>query len=95
MWDGFLQRELSAGLDMKDAIQEFRNAAQVATCLHGSRRIDRVLVTNDLQVVRACFLPVHLRVGDHRGIFLDVLPSSLLGKSSLLIQKPEMRKLQC
>ena len=95
MRDGPIQRELSSALDMYDAVQEVGDANPVATHQRGSRQIDGVWVTRDLQVARACFLPFHLGVGDHRAILLDVRSSSLLGRPSSLIQKPTMRRLQC
>ena len=95
MRNGPLQKELSTALDMYDAVQEVGAADPVATYQRGSRQMDGVWVTRDLQVARACFLPFHLGVGDHRGILLDIRTPSLLGKPSSLIQRPAMQRLKC
>ena len=95
MRDGPLQRELSSSLDMYDVVSSFSDSAPVATYQRGSRQIDGVWATSDLWIIRACFLPFRLGVGDHRGILLDIQSASLFGRPSALIQRPAMRRLQC
>ena len=66
MESGPLQKLLrDTDLDMKDAVKQRSGLSGPATWARGSKQIDGVWVTPDLEVNSACFLPFYFGLGDH------------------------------
>ena len=82
-------------LDMVDAIKSRSKQSGPNTFVRGSRQIDGVWVTKDIELSRACFLPFYFGVGDHRGIILDIPQATLLGGNVHCIARPSSRRLTC
>lgn len=66
-----------------------------ANFVRGSRQIDAVWVTPDVEISAACFLPFFFGVGDHRAILLDIPQHLLIGGKIHNISRPNARGLQC
>ena len=96
MQQGPLMRALQGeDLLMRDVVSHRCSEPSPATFIRGSRQIDAMWVTPDLQINRACFLPFNFAMGDHRGLVVDISQTSLLGKPSHRISRPTGRRLQC
>eukprot|EP00956_Cyclotella_meneghiniana_P042698 scaffold249210_cov93-Cyclotella_meneghiniana.AAC.1 len=54
------------GLNMKEVVGEYTGRPLGATFFRGSKPIDAVWATPDLEVVGACVMPAGFGVGDHR-----------------------------
>ena len=95
MKDGQLARILqNSNLDMKDAVNSRTGIDGSAIFVRGSRQIDAVWVTPDIEIGAAYFSPFFFGVGDHRGILLDIPQQSLIGGNIHTISRPNARKLQ-
>ena len=96
MQKGPLMRLLQTeDLLMRDVVSHRCSEPGPATFVRGSRQIDAMWATPDLEIKRACFLPFHFAMGDHRGLVVDISQTSLLGKSLHRISRPTGRRLQC
>ena len=96
MADGPLQRMLAGpDLEMTDAIYQRSQMPGPATFVRGTRQIDAVWTTPDVQVEAACFTPFYFGIGDHRGIIIDIPKVSLIGGDIRTIYRPTARKLKC
>ena len=96
MTAGPLQRMLQdEGLEMKDAIQQRTNMPGPPTFVRGSRQIDAVWTTPDVEVASACFTPFYFGIGDHRGIVIDIPKVSFIGGDTRMISRPTARRLKC
>ena len=82
-------------LDMVDAVKVRSHSPGPPTFARGSRQIDGVWVTQDVEIKHACFLPLFFGVGDHRAILLDIPVYSLLGGDIHKIVRPTSRRLTC
>ena len=81
------------GLAMKEAVQEFTGEKLGATFFRGSRPIDGLWVTGDIDVSNVCVMPVGYGVGDHRMFIIDIPIESLIGVDPIKIVPPEARRL--
>ena len=96
MINGHIQRMFSGKeLMMRDVLNERTGKNSPATFIRGSRQIDAVWATPDIEVTSASLLPFHFGIGDHRAIMIDITNSSLFGSSSKTICRPHSRRLQC
>ena len=96
MEKGQLQKMLkNSNLDMRDAVKYKSNMPGPPTFVRGSRQIDGVWVTKELEIDAACFTPFYFGIGDHRGIIIDIPQKSLIGGENKSIGRPTARKLQC
>ncbi len=71
----------SDGLSMSEVVGEFTGTPVGPTFFCGSKPIDRVWATKDIQVVNACVMPAGFGVGDHRMFVVDFRLQSLVGSS--------------
>ena len=96
MEQGQLQRMLQKQeIDMKDAIKERSGCIGPSTFVRGSKQIDAVWTTKDIQIRNACFTPFYFGIGDHRGIVIDIPKTSIIGSESKVICRPIARRLRC
>ena len=96
MSEGILQRMLvGEDLEMIDAVSQQSKMPGPPTFVRGSRQIDAVWITPDIQVASACFTPFYFGIGDHRGIVIDIPKTSLIGGDTRTIYRPTARRLKC
>jgi hypothetical protein len=83
----------SEGLDMVEAVQECNGAKLGATHFRGSKPIDAIWATKDLEITNACAMPIGYGPGDHRMIVVDFTTVSLVGEDPQVIVRPGARRL--
>lgn len=79
-----------SGLAMSAGLSTHRQRDR-ATISWGSKPIDAIWVTQDIQVTNMCVLPLGYGVGDHRMFVLDITNQSMTGATNFLIQHPPHR----
>ena len=80
-------------LDMEEAVGNFTGKKIGATFFRGTKLIDKVWVTQDVDVVAACVKSVRYDIGDHRLFVIDILTSSLIGHNPPKIVRAAARRL--
>ncbi len=83
------------GLAMREVVGEFTGKRIGPTYFHGKKPIDGIWATSDIQVVRACIMPVGYGIGDHWLFIVDFLGSSCLGTNLKKIVRPQACHLNC
>ena len=88
--NGPLGKELGNrdGLDLRDAIIQHTGKSPGATFFQGSKPIDGIWVSSDLDISNACVMPFGYGVGDHRAFILDIPLESLIGINPVRIVRP-------
>jgi hypothetical protein len=81
------------GLDMREAVLHHTGAHPGATYFRGSKPIDGLWTTSDLDVSNACVMPFGYGVGDHRAFIVDIPIESLVGINPVKIVRPTGRRL--
>ena len=66
---------------MSEVVGEFTGTPVGPAFFRGSKPIDGVWATKDIQVVNACVMPAGFGVGDHRMFVVDFTLQSLVGSS--------------
>ena len=67
------------GLNMSEVVGDFTGTPIGPTFFRGSKPIDGIWATKDIQVVNACIMPAGFGVGDHRLFIIDFRLQSLVG----------------
>ena len=95
VYDGPLGRALADpdGPGLREAILLHTEKRTGATFFRGSKPIDGLWVTSDIDISNACVMPFVYGVGDHRLFVLDVTIESLIGTCSPKIVRPASRRL--
>ena len=83
----------SDGLNMSEVVGDFTGTPVGATFFRGSKPIDGVWATKDIQVVNACIMPAGYGVGDHRLFVVDFRLQSLVGASPPKVVRVAARRL--
>eukprot|EP00956_Cyclotella_meneghiniana_P010074 scaffold13929_cov79-Cyclotella_meneghiniana.AAC.4 len=83
----------SEGLDMVEAVHASSGQKLGATHFRGSRPIDAVWTTKDVEIANACAMPVGYGAGDHRMFVVDLVKESLVGPQPQAIVRPGARRL--
>jgi hypothetical protein len=93
--NGPLGKELGDknGLDMREAIIQHTGASPGAIFFHGSKPIDGMWVSGNLDISNACVMPFGYGVGDHRAFVLDISLESMIGIDPVKIVRPVGRRL--
>ena len=93
--DGCLGKALANkdGPDLREAIRLHTGTSPGATFFRGSRFIDGLWVSSDLDISNACVMPFGFGVGDHRAFILDIPLESLVGENPVKIVRPMSRRL--
>jgi hypothetical protein len=81
------------GLNMREVVGDYTGQKIGATYFRGSKPIDAVWATPDVEVVGACVMPAGFGVGDHRLFQVDFRATSLVGAAPPKIVRPQSRKL--
>ena len=79
--------------DLRETIRLHTGASPGATFFRGSRPIDGLWVSSDLDISNACVMPFGFGVGDHRAFILDIPLESLVGENPVKILRPMSRRL--
>ena len=83
------------GLAMMEVVGAFTGIDIGPTYFRGSKPIDAIWATTDVQVVGASIMPAGFGVGDHHLFVIDFLGSLLLGHAPNKIVQPQARRLNC
>ena len=75
------------GLDMRESTK------LGATHFRGSRPIDAVWTTKDLEVTNACAMPIGYGIGDHRMIVVYINKESMIGAHPQAVVRPGAHRL--
>ncbi len=67
------------GLDLQEAIVQHTGASPGATFFRGSKPIDGLWISNNLDISNACIMPFGYGIGDYCSFILDILIESLVG----------------
>ena len=78
---------------MREVVGDFTGERIGSTFFRGTKPIDCVWATSDVEVVGACIMPVGYGIGDHRMFIVDFLTSSLIGASPPRIVRAAARRL--
>jgi hypothetical protein len=94
-YDGPLGRALSdpEGVGLQEAVLRHTGKRTGATFFQGSKPIDGLWVTSDIEIANACVMPFGYGIGDHRMFIPDVTMESLVGKNPILVVHPASRRL--
>ncbi len=83
------------GLGLREAIVHHTGTSPGATFFRGSKPIDWLWISDDLDISNACVIPFGYGIGDHRAFILDIPIESLIGKNPVKIIRPAGRQLNC
>jgi hypothetical protein len=81
------------GLDLWEAVVQHTGQSPGTTFFRGSRPIDGIWVSSNLDISNACVMPFGYGVGNHRSFILDVPLDSLIGVDPVKIVRPIGRQL--
>jgi hypothetical protein len=80
-------------LNLQEVILQHTGTKTGATFFRGSKPINGLWASSDLEISNACVMPFGYGVGDHRAFILDLLLESLVGENPTKIVRPVSRKL--
>jgi hypothetical protein len=83
------------GLAMKEVVGQFTGKPIGPMYFRGSKPIDAIWATADIEVVGACIMPAGYGIGDHRMFVVDMTTSSLVRQTFKKIVRPQARRLNC
>jgi hypothetical protein len=81
------------GLDLHEAIVQHRGTSPGATFFCGSKPIDGMWVSSNLEISNTCMMLFGYGIGDHRTFILDIPIESLVGVDPVKIVWPVGRRL--
>ncbi len=95
VYDGALGKVLSdsTGLNLQEVILQHTGTRTGATFFRGSKPINRLWASSNLEISNACVMPFGYGVGDHRAFILDITLESLVRENPTKIVRPVSRKL--
>ncbi len=67
------------GLDLQEAIVQYMGKSPGTTFFCGSKPINGMWISSDLDISNACMMPFGYRVNDHQAFILNLLLKSLIG----------------
>ncbi len=76
------------GLDLQEAIVQYTRKSPGTTFFHGSKPINSLWVSSNLDISNACVMPFEYSVGDHRTFILDIPIKLLVGINPVKIVQP-------
>jgi hypothetical protein len=93
--DGPLGRALAdtEGLRPQEAVLRHTGKRTGATFFRGSKPIDGLWVSSDIDITNVCVMPFGYGVGDHQMFVLDITMESLVGKNPTKVVCPASRGL--
>lgn len=78
---------------MSEVVGDFTGRQVGPTFFRGTKPIDGVWVTKDIQVANACVMPAGFGVGNHRMFVVDFRTQTLVGASPLKAVRVAARRL--
>eukprot|EP00956_Cyclotella_meneghiniana_P026049 scaffold55510_cov37-Cyclotella_meneghiniana.AAC.1 len=81
------------GLDLKESFLRANGTKLGATHFRGSRPIDAVWTSKELEITNAAAMPIGYGIGDHRMIVVDINKESTVGTHPQAIVRPGARRL--
>ncbi len=81
------------GLDLRETVIQHTGKHPEATFFRGSKPINGVWVSSNLDVSNACVMPFGYSVGNHRAFILDIPIELLVGINPVKIVLPASRRL--
>ncbi len=93
--NGPLEKALAdkEGLGLREAIVHHTGLSPGTTFFRGSKPIDRLWISDDLDISNACVMPFGYSIGDHRAFIIDIPIKSLVGEDPVKIVRPAGRRL--
>jgi hypothetical protein len=93
--NGPLGRDLAdkEGPDLREAILHHTGASPGTTFFRGSRPIDGLWISSNLDISNTCVMPFSYGIGNHRAFILDIPIESLVGVDPVKIVHPANRRL--
>jgi hypothetical protein len=76
------------GLDMRETIMQHTGKNPGATFFRGSKPIDGLWISSDIDISNTCVMPFGYGVGDHHAFILDIPIKSLVGINLMKIVRP-------
>jgi hypothetical protein len=94
-YNGPLGRALAgtSGLGLRKAVLHHTGTRTGASFFRGSKPINGLWVSNNLNIANVCVMPFGYGVGNHRMFVLDVTLESLIGKTPTKIVRQALRRL--
>ena len=74
------------GIDMSEVVGDFTGKMIGPTFFEGSKPIDGIWATQDINVTHACVMPAGYGVGVHRMLVIDFQESSIVGTTPFQVQ---------
>jgi hypothetical protein len=92
-YDGPLGRALldPEGVGLQEAVLRHTGKKTGATFFRGSKPINGLWVTSDIEIANACVMPFGYGIGDHQMFIIDVTMESLVGKNPTKVVRPASR----
>jgi hypothetical protein len=81
------------GVPMSEVVSDFTGVPVGPTFFHGSKPINGVWATKDIQVVNVCIMPAGFGVSDHRMFVVQFWLQSLVGASPPKVVRVAARQL--
>jgi hypothetical protein len=78
-------------LDLSETMLSHTGNELSATYFRGSRPIDAIWTTPDIEIRNICAMPIGYGIGDHRSFILDVSTRSLVGTDPQPVKRPTAR----
>ncbi len=72
---------------MKEVVGEFTGKKIGPTYIRGSKLIDGVWVTADVEISNTCIMPTIYGIGNNRKFIVDIVQSSLLGEEAFRVHR--------
>ena len=91
----FMDHKNPDGLAMKEAVYDFTGEKIGPTFFRGSRPIDGLWITDDINISNACVMPVGYGIGDHRMFIIDIPLICLVGEDPIKVVPASARRLNC
>ncbi len=95
VYNGALGKALgnSTGLNLQEVILQHTGTRTGATFFRGSKPIDGLWASSNLEISNTCVMPFGYGVGDHRAFIRNITLESLVGENPTKIVQPVSRKL--
>jgi hypothetical protein len=95
-YDGPLGRVLSDpdGLGLQEAVLHHTGRRTGATFFQGSKPIDGLWVTSNIEITNSCVMPFGYGIGNHQMFILDVTMETLVGKTPTKVVRPASQRLK-
>ncbi len=81
------------GLNMSKVVGDFTGKKIGPTFFRGSKPIDGIWATRDINVIHACVMPAGYGVGDHRMFIVDFQEASIVSTTPFRVQRFSTRRL--